>query len=260
MTLQALIFDVDGTLADTERYGHRVAFNRAFTEAGLDWYWSGDFYGELLAIAGGKERIRFYLDQYLPNFRPPRDLEQFIAQLHASKTKHYGQLLAQEPIPLRPGIKRLLLEAKCQGVHLAIATTAALPNVIALLEHSLHPEAPAWFEVIAAGDMVPAKKPAPDIYNYVLDFMGLSAGDCLVFEDSNHGLQAASEAGLKTVVTVNDYTKDQDFADAVLVLDHLGEPEQPCTVLAGDLGEVGYLDLALAESVGKAKKLQGCRG
>jgi HAD superfamily hydrolase (TIGR01509 family) len=243
--LRALIFDVDGTLANTERDGHRIAFNHAFAEAGLDWEWSVLLYGELLAIAGGKERIRFYIDEYRPNFQPPTDLNSFIADLHATKTRYYQQLVAQGGIPLRRGVKRLLKEAREQGIRLAIATTAALPNVTALLEHTLGSDSVSWFEVIAAGDMVPAKKPAPDIYFYALEAMGLNAEECLVFEDSHHGLLASLQAQLKTVVTVNSYTREQNFSGAILVLNHLGEPDQPFTVLAGDAGDSRYLDMSL---------------
>jgi HAD superfamily hydrolase (TIGR01509 family) len=232
MTLAAFIFDVDGTLADTERDGHRVAFNQAFVEAGLDWYWDVDLYGALLTVTGGKERMRHYLDRYRPDWVQPADLDSLITHLHAAKTRHYTTLLAQGGIPLRPGVARLLNEARTAGIRLAIATTTTPENVSALLEHALAPEALDWFEVIAAGDVVPAKKPAPDIYHYALDRLGLRPEQCLAFEDSLNGLHAARGAGLTTVVTINDYTRDQDFTGAALVLDQLGEPDRPFAVLA----------------------------
>ena len=244
--LRALIFDMDGTLADTERDGHRVAFNRAFVAAGLNWQWSASLYGQLLSVSGGKERIRHYLTYYCSDFTPPVDLDKFVADLHASKSEHYRQLLAEGGIPLRPGVQRLLTEARNQGLRLAIATTSALPSVTALLESTLPPDGTAWFEVIAAGDIVPAKKPAPDVYQYVLRVMELEAQHCLVFEDSAHGLKAASLTGLKTVITVNDYTQNQDFSEAILILDHLGDPQQPFTSKRGEVGNHSYLDLALA--------------
>lgn len=232
--LQALLFDVDGTLADTERDGHRVAFNLAFRDAGLGWEWDAALYGKLLAVTGGKERIRFYLDKYNRDFQAPADLDNFIAGLHQAKTDHYTRLLSEGRIPLRPGVERLLREARKAGLRLAIATTTTPANVEALLVHTVGAESLAWFEVIAAGDIVPAKKPAPDIYFYALEEMKLDPASCLAFEDSLNGIRATHGANLKTIITVNDYTRDDDFSGAALVLDTFGEPDAPCHVLAGD--------------------------
>lgn len=245
--LKALLFDVDGTLADTERDGHRVAFNRAFADAGLDWQWSPELYGELLAVTGGKERMQFYLDKFNTDFERPEDLDGFIKQLHAAKTEHYTQMLAEGAIPLRPGVKRLINEARTAGLRLAVATTTTPANVEALLSHALAPDAMSWFEVIAAGDVVPAKKPAPDIYTYAMEKMGLTAADCIAFEDSRNGILSSQGANLKTIISVNGYTVDDDFSGAAIVLDQMGEPDAPFTVLAGDAGESTCLDLALVK-------------
>ena len=169
----ALLFDVDGTLADTERDGHRPAFNAAFAEAGLDWHWDVDLYGQLLTVTGGKERMRYYLERWRPDWRGPADLDGFIAELHRSKTRHFVDLLGEGRIPLRPGVLRLLREARDAGVRLGISTTTTPENVTALLENCGEPGVVDWFEVIAAGDVVPKKKPAPDIYTWALERMGL---------------------------------------------------------------------------------------
>jgi HAD superfamily hydrolase (TIGR01509 family) len=247
--LVALLFDVDGTLADTERDGHRAAFNRAFAESGLDWEWSEELYGKLLAVTGGKERIRHYLDNYNREFERPEDLDNFIAELHQAKTKHYTEMLAEGMIPLRPGVKRLIEEARDAGLRLAVATTTTPANVKALLEHALDPESMSWFEVIAAGDIVPAKKPAPDIYVWAMEQMGLKPEQCMAFEDSHNGILSSRGAGLKTIVGVNGYTRDEDFDGAAIVLDNWGEPDAPFTVLKGDPYGKSCLDLELVRKL-----------
>ncbi len=251
--LKALLFDVDGTLADTERDGHRVAFNRAFADAGLPWDWSEDLYGELLAVTGGKERIRYYIDRWQPEFEPPPDLDDFIVRLHRNKTDHFTRLLADGGIPLRPGVKRLLEEARVQGLRLGIATTTTPANVKALLEHALDPAGESWFEVIAAGDVVPEKKPAPDIYVHALRVMGLSAAECIAFEDSENGILSSRGAGLQTIVTVNGYTHAHRFDEALLVLDQLGEPERAFRVIGG--GNTAAVNAATCVDVPLLRKL-----
>lgn len=244
-SLEALIFDVDGTLADTERDGHRVAFNQAFGEAGLDWDWTVDLYGELLAVTGGKERIRFYLDKYNTQFHRPANFDDFVAGLHKAKTRFYTQLMEEGKIPLRTGVVRLLNEARDAGMRLAIATTTTPENVTALLGNTLGEEAISWFEVIGAGDIVPSKKPSPDIYQYVMQEMALSPRQCFAFEDSHNGIRSSMHAGLHTLITVNDYTRNDDFTGARLVLDHMGEPDQAFTTLVGDACGHTYVTLEL---------------
>ena len=243
--LKAFIFDVDGTLSDTEKDGHRVAFNQAFDEYGINWHWNVETYGELLAVTGGKERMKFYAENYLDKNDIPEDLEEKIPKLHAAKTRYYTELLSTGAIPLRPGVKRLIDEARQRGFRLAIATTTTPENVTALLTHTLGAESIDWFEVIAAGDIVPAKKPAPDIYDYTLKEMNLSADECIAFEDSANGIKSSTGANLNTIITINDYTKDHDFDDASIVLDQMGEPEHPFSVIAGNSGSASFLNCDL---------------
>ena len=229
--LKALIFDVDGTLADTERFGHRVAFNLAFAEAGLHWHWDENLYGDLLAVAGGKQRIAHFIACYQPEMPATADLPTFIKELQAIKNRHYAQLLKTGKIPPRLGVIRLINEAKSAGLRLAIATTTMAENVEALFATAFPQEMLSWFEVIATDESVTQKKPAPDVYQYVLEKMQLSAQECLAIEDSQQGLQAALSAKIPTLITVNGYTQQQDFSGALAVVNHLGELEQPLTCL-----------------------------
>jgi HAD superfamily hydrolase (TIGR01509 family) len=248
-TLQALLFDVDGTLADTEKDGHRVAFNLAFEKAGLDWNWDEALYGELLAVTGGKERIRFYLDKFNTDFEKPENFDEFVKGLHESKTDFYTKLLGEGAIPLRPGVERLINEARESGMRMAVVTTTTPANVTALLESTLGPDSESWFEVIAAGDIVPAKKPAPDIYDWALEQMNLKPEEAIAFEDSANGIKSSTGANVKTIITINDYTQEDDFSDADLVLDHMGEEDLAFEVIAGDHHGHDYLDLELVKKV-----------
>jgi len=244
-TLEALLFDVDGTLADTERDGHRVAFNRAFEDAGLDWNWSVELYGELLKVTGGKERMYHFVETGNPNIPQDVDLGEMIISLHAAKTEHYVGMLRDGLIPLRPGIERILREARSAGMRMAIATTTTPDNVEWLLKSTLGEESIGWFELIAAGDIVKAKKPAPDIYTYALETMNLSADNCVALEDSAMGLRSARDAGIKRVIiTANGYTLAHDFSGATTVVDHLGEPGKPFQHLSGIQPAGDMIDLA----------------
>lgn len=219
---QAIIFDVDGTLAETERDGHRPAFNQAFAEQGLDWHWDAACYGRLLEITGGKERIRHFAECHAPAIAARPDFDDLVKRLHAAKTRHFLRLVAQGRLPLRPGVAELIAGARRAGIHLAIATTTSPENVTALLRANLGPDSLEWFAVIGSGDVVPAKKPAPDIYRWVLERLKLRPAACLAVEDSANGLRAARGAGIPTVVTVSEYTAGQDFAGASALFDTSG--------------------------------------
>ncbi len=247
--LEALIFDVDGTLADTERDGHRVAFNQAFEEAGLDWDWTVELYGELLQVTGGKERIRLYIEKFLKDYELDEDITDFAARLHQRKTHFYLELLQSGAIPLRSGVERLINEAREAGLRLAISTTTTPANVDYLLSATLGKESLDWFEVIAAGDIVPAKKPAPDIYIWAMQKMAIKPENCLAFEDSLNGVKSSLAANLKTIITINGYTKDDDFSGAEIVLDQYGEPNESFKVIEGDAVGFGYVNLDFLKEI-----------
>ncbi|WP_421733045.1 HAD-IA family hydrolase [Cellulomonas sp.] len=238
----ALVFDCDGVLADTERDGHLPAFNRTFEEAGLPIHWSEQEYGHLLAIGGGKERLAtvftplFVETAHLPT--DPDEQRDLIARWHKAKTAHYTELVAAGVMPGRPGIARIVDEASAAGWRLAVASTSAEASVRAVLEHAVGAERAAEFAVFA-GDVVPAKKPAPDIYLLALRELGVGPDQVIVVEDSANGLRAALGAGLRTVVTVSSYTAGEDFTGASVVVSSLGDlPDEPATVLANPHGLV----------------------
>jgi HAD superfamily hydrolase (TIGR01509 family) len=222
MTLRALIFDVDGTLANTERDGHRPAFNAAFAELGLAWHWDEAFYGTLLDVAGGKERIVHYAKNHDPATYARPDFDDLVQRIHEIKTRNYQRLLSVGAIPLRPQIGQLICEARTETIRLAIASSSKRENVIGLLRANLGPKADTWFDVITTGDDVSVKKPAPFIYLATLAVLKLPASDCLVIEDSAHGLAASLAAGIPTVVTVSDYTTNEDFDGARMVISKPG--------------------------------------
>jgi beta-phosphoglucomutase-like phosphatase (HAD superfamily) len=222
MTLKAVIFDVDGTLADTEE-AHRQAFNATFKEFGLPWHWDVTLYVELLAVAGGKERIRHFCKCVDPARLQAPDADAYIARLHERKTRVYERRVSLGEVPARPGVVRLIRELHAQGVRLAIATTTSRANVDVLLGTTLADLPHGVFEVIGAGEQAAAKKPAPDIYRWVLDALRLSADDCLAIEDSRNGVRAARGADIPVIATECAWTVRDDFTGALKVIADLGE-------------------------------------
>ena len=237
---RALFFDFDGTIAETERHGHRVAYQQAFDELGIDWCWDEALYGELLAVAGGKERLAAYVREYGASLPEAWDLERSIERIHEIKQRRFATIAPQ--IPLRPGVARLIAQTKAAGWKVAIVTTAAPKGVEALL--ASRPEVWTAIDLIAAGDIVEKKKPAPDIYLYALAALGLDPAEAIAIEDSAIGLRAAVAAGVTTLVTRSSYTLDEDFTGAAAVVDDLGEPGAPARVVRGDTPPHGYVDPA----------------
>ena len=233
--MPALIFDCDGVLADTERDGHRRAFNETFAEVGLPVHWSEQEYGEKLMIGGGKERMASLLsDAFVKANGLPADADgqrALLADWHRRKTARYKEIVAAGRLPARSGIARVVAEALGANWTLAVASTSAQESVWAVLEHAVGPATAARFAVFA-GDSVAAKKPDPAIYQLALEQLGLQAADAIVIEDSRNGLLAAVAAGLRCVVTVSGYTAGEDMNEAVLVVTSLGDPGDPARVLA----------------------------
>ena len=234
--IEALIFDCDGVLVDTERDAHRVGFNRAFAEMGIDAEWDVELYGKLLLVAGGKERMRAYFDEYgwPEGADTPEAKDELIVALHKLKTQITSELVSS--LPVRPGILRIIDEARAAGVRLGVCTTSNPKFIDAVLD-LFGPERKAAFEFVHTGDVVAKKKPAPDIYLLALDTLGLPASDCMVVEDSRNGLLAAMGAGLPTLITTSTYTVDEDFAGAVKVVPELGD-EPNVNVRLADLCEL----------------------
>ena len=223
---QAIIFDVDGTLSETEET-HRKAFNRAFLSAGLSWNWDQVSYRRLLGVTGGNERIRYFLANHDVGGVPADHVDEFIRSIHEDKTAIYTDMVANGEVSLRPGIRDLITDAKTNGFRLAIATTTTPANIDALLPVTLGVEGRDLFEVICAGDSVVNKKPAPDVYLLALEKLNLPAENCIAIEDSRNGLLSAHAAGIATVVTPGIYTDTQQFDEAALVIEDLRVSDFP---------------------------------
>jgi HAD superfamily hydrolase (TIGR01509 family) len=229
--MKALIFDCDGVLVDTERDGHRVAFNHAFAAAGIDAEWNVALYGELLEIAGGKERMTYYFNQR--GWPPGTAADTLIPELHKRKTAIFTELVATGALPLRPGVSRIVNDAHGAGVRLGVCTTSD-PKAIDGVLDLFGPKRKTWFELVLAGDVVKKKKPDPAIYTLAKQRLGLDARECVVIEDSRNGLLASLGAGIPTLITTSTYTTGEDFTGAAKVVPELGDPPNVLVTL-GDL-------------------------
>jgi HAD superfamily hydrolase (TIGR01509 family) len=221
--LKAIFWDQDGVIIDTEKDGHRVAFNKMFKECGYDFEWNVDTYGALLQISGGKERMRHYFTErgILLEGIPEKDSE-FLLSLHKKKTAIFVEMIESGILPLRAGVKRLMQEAMAAGLRLGVCTTANERSANAIAKGML---GDISLEFVLAGDVVSKKKPDPEIYLLALKKSGLSPDECIVVEDSRNGLLAAQAAGLRAVATTNIYTENEDLSAASIVVTSLGDPD-----------------------------------
>lgn len=238
MKLEALIFDVDGTLAETEEL-HRQSFNLTFQQFKLDWDWDPEIYAKLLQTTGGKERMIRYVEDYAPD---QRDVLAQLPLMHKTKTRCYLDLLGRGALKLRPGVERLIYEAQDRGLKLAIATTSTPTNVRALLRSTLGEDSPNWF-AITAGDVVTRKKPSPDVYYEALEALDVGPSHAIAFEDSTNGLKAATKAGITVVATPSLYLTGEDLSGAKAVVSNLGEPDRPFRHMAGATFPRPYVDI-----------------
>lgn len=256
MTLRAILFDVDGTLADTEALGHRPAYNKAFRELGLPFRWGPKLYRKLLCQPGGRERLKHFFQTYTPELGEHQaaaqgDLDAWVGRVHDLKSHHFRRYMRKGRVPLRAGIARLMREARQANLQLAIVTNASRKTLLPVLKYSMGPELAAEVAVIASGEEVAQKKPAPDLYCLAMQRLGVAPAECVALEDSEMGLKAAHAAGVAAVVTMNADTAGQDFANAALVVSSLGEPGAPTRVLKGQLNGHSWVTIATLERVCK---------
>jgi HAD superfamily hydrolase (TIGR01509 family) len=238
--LNAIIFDMDGTLADTEEI-HRQAFNTAFAEFRIDCEWGPEEYKQLLSVSGGKERIRTYLLNHALVALSKAEIIKLAAIIHKRKSEIYREKLVQGHVGLRPGVARLINEAVAQGLQLGIATSSSIKNVEALLTNTLGADSLKLFDGVVTCETVTDKKPSPSVYQFALAKLGVSPEHCVAIEDTHNGNMAARGAGINTIITTHTFTVDDDFTGARLVVDQLGEPGIPFTVLAGDALGYSYI-------------------
>lgn len=242
--LRAIILDMDGTLCESEEV-HRAAFNRAFAEAGLGWEWTQALYGRLLRVKGGVDRLRHYMETEADP-APAGDPDALARDLHGRKTRIFERLVAAGVAP-RPGVVRLMAEARAKGVRLALVTSASVPTATALVRGTLGPDGLGAFAAVCTGDRVARNKPAPDLYRLALrelEELNVGAAECIAIEDDRAGLASAAGAGIAVVVAPSGYSAGEDFAGARAVVTHLGDPGDPATALRGPAPPSGVCDVA----------------
>ncbi len=239
---------MDGTLADTEEI-HRQAFNSAFDEFNLNCHWDQNLYKSLLAISGGRERIRRYIMENNLTNDKSTSIEVQAARIHARKSEIYRQRLVDGHVGLRTGVSRLLNDAVNNNIVLAIATSSSIDNVHTLLKSALGNDAPGIFKTIVTCEDINEQKPSPAIYKLVLERINIASSHCIAIEDTYNGNKSATTAGINTVITTHMFTLDDQFDGASLVINKLGEPDSPMKVLSGNAHGQNYVTLELLDKL-----------
>ena len=248
MELSAVFFDVDGTIAETENF-HRKAFNEAFKEFNLDWFWDEPIYKELINIGGGKERIMYHIKRAWPEMLTYKNLSKYIDSIHKTKNEIYEDFLTESKIEVRPGIKRLIKELREQSIKIGLVSSTSEINLLNLFEKGLKIDYRKIFDIIAHGDSTPNKKPSPEIYEWALEKLRLPAQACVAIEDSPRGLDAATKANITTIVTPSILTLNEEFKDAKLVISDLGEPDKNFELIKGNSFGLKFVSVELLSKI-----------
>jgi len=248
MRLNAVLFDVDGTIAESEEL-HRISFNESFKEYGLAWYWDEEIYKELTLIGGGKERIKYYIERACPEMLSHKNLTDYIKALHKVKSQIYKDNLEEKGATLRPGIQRLLDELKVNKIRTALVSSTTEENLNNLFKIGLKITPENFFEVVGHGECTPNKKPSPEIYFWVLEKMKLPPEACVAIEDAPRGVDSALDAGLKVIVTPSQYTTSEDFRKGNLIISNLGEPDQGFKLIKGQSYGHSFVNLELLNKI-----------
>ena len=244
MLLSAVLFDLDGTIAETEDL-HRRCFNESFKEFNLDWFWDEAIYKELINIGDGKDRIENYIKRAWPEMLEYKNLTKYINSIHKVKNELFEDYILESKINLRPGVQRLLNDLKKNKVRIVIVSSTSEKNILSLFEKGLNMDPKSIFDLIAHGNCTENKRPSPEIYEWILEKLRLPSQSCIAIEDSLRGVESATNANIQVLVTPSNYTKHEKFVDAKVVVSDLGEKDRPFKRIKGDVYEHKFVDYKL---------------
>ncbi len=253
MLLSAVLFDVDGTIAETEDL-HRKSFNESFKEFNLDWFWDEAIYKELINVGDGSERIEYYIKRAWPEMMEYKNLTKYINSIHKVKNEIFEDHILESEISPRPGVARLINELKENNIRMAIVSSNSEANLLTLFKKGLNIDPNSTFDLIAHGECTKNKRPSPEIYEWILEKLRLPSQSCIAIEDSLRGLESAKNANIKVLVTPSTFTLDEDFSNAQLVVSNLGEKDFPFKTIKGNDFGSKVVNFELLENLVKNQK------